>query len=79
MSKPPEPPERFKKVEDLSVAEHAERQEAERRGETYKPETEEFKTFRNKVLIAGGLPPDRVEEIPLEEMTPEQHFDRMRR
>ena len=53
------PPERFKKVEELSVAEHIERQALRAGASEPRFETEEYKTYRNRVLEAGGLEPDR--------------------
>jgi hypothetical protein len=78
----PQPPRQFKRYDELTVAEIAERQAALARGELEppRPETSEFKAFRNKALEAGGLPPDRnLDEVPLEELTTREHVERLAR
>lgn len=56
-------PQRFKDLEDLSPADHAERHAAQRRGEQWTPpETDAYKERRREVLERAGLTDD--EETP---------------
>lgn len=73
-------PDRFKTIDELTPAEHAERQVAQRQGEPWQPpETDEYRSRRREVLERAGLEPDtedRAAAKSIEDMTPEDHANR---
>jgi hypothetical protein len=76
------PPERFKKREDLTVDEQLAAIQAQKRGDPApRFETDEYRQARREALEAAGLDPDddAEESMALEDMTPEDHFNRIRR
>ena len=69
----PNPPEKSKPIETWTPAEHAEHR---RSGE--EPVSADFKAYHNSVLEAGGLEPEYdVDELALEDMTVEEHLERI--
>jgi hypothetical protein len=72
-------PPRWKQIEDYTPAEHVERLAAERRGETFRVETAEYRDHRRRVLRAGGLDDeaDDDEGRSPDEMTVEGHVKRL--
>jgi hypothetical protein len=78
----PKPPKRYLDEDELSVAQIVEQQQARRRG-LPKPkfETPDFKQYHARLLAAGGIEPDRpdLDEVPLEDLTAAEHFERLRR
>lgn len=70
---------RFKALEDYTAAEHDAAMRAEAAGETFRAETAEYKQARREALTDAGLEDDGdLVEVPLDEMSPAQHFDRLR-
>lgn len=69
-----EPPRRHKTLEEMTPTEHADRQ---RTGEI--PETAEYRAHVRRVHEAAGLePPDQIlADKPVEEWSPQDHFDRI--
>ena len=76
-------PRRFKSRDELSIEEEVQVQQAERRGEqTPHFEREEYRDARREAVREAGLEPEEeptTGEKSLEEMTPDEHFDRIRR
>jgi hypothetical protein len=72
------PPARFKDPSDFTPEEHHRRQ----RDPGYHPESDDYIAARAKALTDAGLEVDRSEsdaERPLDELSPEDHFDRISR
>jgi hypothetical protein len=57
-------PRRWKEPDELTVDEHRERQEAERRGESARFETDEYRRARHKALTDAGLEADETDTDP---------------
>lgn len=70
------PPDRFKPREDWTVDEVA-----EHRRTGAQPETDEYLAYVRRMFERNGLePPDvPLERKPIEDMTPEDHFQRIQR
>jgi hypothetical protein len=75
------PTERFKRRGEYTVEEELAVIQAERRGDpSPRFETDEYRQARRDHLEAGGFETgDDEGRTPLEDMTPEDHFNRMRR
>jgi hypothetical protein len=74
-------PRRFKERSELTMDEELAVVQAQRRDDPEpKFETDEYRQARREHLEAGGFDADGGElETPLEDMTPEDHFNRIRR
>lgn len=72
----PEPPEQYKDREDWTVEETVENQRTGKQ-----PETDEYRAYVRQVHEDAGLDPPEsaAEPKPLEDHTPEDHFQRIRR
>lgn len=80
---PATPPRRWKSREEYSTDEVLAAMQAANRAEPApRPETDRYKAHRSEVLRAGGLDDEAAEAgertVALENMTPQQHLDRMR-
>jgi len=79
---PATPPRRYKDRAEYSTDEVLAAMQAANRGEPApRPESDRYKAHRSEVLRAGGLDDEAAEAgdhtVALENMTPQQHFDRM--
>jgi rRNA maturation protein Nop10 len=77
-----EPPERYKQREDYTMDEEVAAVQAEQRGDPPpRFERDEYRQARREALEDAGLEPedDAEKPTPLEDMTPEDHFNRIRR
>ncbi len=73
------PERRHKTTSELSTAEHVERITAERAGRAWTPPlTDEAIAYERQVAAAAGLP-DPHAQRSLEDMTVEDHFNRINR
>ena len=70
----PSPPPRWKDPADLTVEEHLQR----RRDPQVQFESDEYRRYRDDVLKKAGLDESGDSDVPLAEMTAQQHFDRNR-
>jgi hypothetical protein len=80
----PKPPTQFKDPADYTVDEIVQAMHAERIGESAQIETTEYRKYRADALRAAGLNAEADASEPdaepdLASMTPQEHFDRLRR
>jgi len=80
---PATPPRRYKDRSEFTTDEVVAAMQASNRGlPEARPETDRYRAHRSEVLRAGGLDDEAAEAgertIALENMTPQQHLDRMR-
>jgi len=78
---PPTPPKRYKSLEEFTVGEHVASQQAAARGEPApRPETAAYKAHRAAILRIGGLEAeaDETAEVAPEDMSPAEHYQRIR-
>ena len=77
------PPARHKAVGEYTAEEHARAMRAERRGETFQVETDEYRKYRADALRAAGLDDEADAAEPtstsLDEMSPAEHLAALRR
>jgi hypothetical protein len=74
-------PPRWKDRSEFTIEEEVAFQQAERRGESFRVETEAYREARRQALADAGIEPEdpKLEQKPLEEMTPADHLERIRR
>lgn len=77
---PDNPPRRFTSPDEYDVGEEFARQPAEARGETFEVETDDYIAYRNRVLEAGGLEPDREppDRRSPDDLSPAEMYEQMR-